>query len=63
MLTEFYPEKIKNFLTTFASKEADLTRGFADIGLNDDVDDDPPTREKTFKYKLQLVCIARLLTR
>jgi DNA replication licensing factor MCM7 len=49
----FFLDKISNFLSTFASKETELTRGFADIGLNDD--DDAPSRTKSLKYMQQLV--------
>ncbi|KIM79712.1 hypothetical protein PILCRDRAFT_823255 [Piloderma croceum F 1598] len=49
-------ETISNFLSTFVSKETELTRGFADIGLNDD--DDAPTRTKSLKYMQQLQRVA-----
>ena len=48
----FSSDKISNFLLTFASKDTELTRDFADIGLNDD---DAPTRTKSLKYMQQLV--------
>lgn len=55
----FSSEKISNFLSTFASKESELTRGFADIGLSDV--GDAPSRTKTLKYMQQLVRVHTLV--
>lgn len=60
-LIVIFSETISNFLSTFASKDTELTRGFADIGLNDD--DDAPTRTKSLKYMQQLVRVYTLFTR
>ncbi|KII89182.1 hypothetical protein PLICRDRAFT_29538 [Plicaturopsis crispa FD-325 SS-3] len=50
-------EKIQAFLSNFVG-EKDLTRGMADIGLDDDEDDDIPARTKSLKYMQQLQKVA-----
>lgn len=51
--TDIGAEKITSFLSTFTSTESELTRGFADFGLDDD--NDARSRTKTLKYMQQLV--------
>ena len=46
-------DRIKEFLSTFATQEKDLIDGIADIDLQDD--DDAPARTKNLKYMQQLV--------
>ncbi|KZP21158.1 MCM-domain-containing protein [Athelia psychrophila] len=49
-------ELISNFLSTFSSKESDMTAGFADFNITDD--DEAPTKSKNLKYMQQLQRVA-----
>lgn len=49
----FHPERIEAFLSTFTSRDKDLTRGFADLDLQDGGDEQ--NVGKNLKYMDQLV--------
>ncbi|KAH7923464.1 minichromosome maintenance protein mcm7p [Leucogyrophana mollusca] len=51
-------ETIQNFLSTYVGQDKDLNRGFADIALSDDEDDQPESSRKSLKYMQQLQRIA-----
>ena len=48
-------EKIEAFLSTFEGKDRELSRGFADLDLDDENDVAPPSRQK---YMKQLVRVS-----
>jgi hypothetical protein len=48
-------EKISGFLSAFKGSAGDITRGLADIDLQDDTDTGAGTSTKGLKYMSQLV--------
>lgn len=56
----FVTDKIRNFLSTYASHDKDLDRDFANIALNDEEEEDHDgSRTKGLKYMEQLVCFSQ----
>lgn len=53
-----FPDKIRNFLSTFKSSREDLAQDFANIGIDDD--DVPPAARTSLKYMHQLVRVVLL---